>query len=82
LVQVQAEGTTTQKGLSIQADLVGAYEKGIQISEEEMSKVQLKPATFHGEWNYTITSQECGGPTTQRAALANLNAPLYFVTAP
>jgi len=51
-------GTTTQKGLNIQAALdLGAYEKGIQVSKEEMSKVQLKPAEFHGEWNYTITSR-------------------------
>src|SRR5438552_535252 len=51
-------GTTTQIGLNIQAapDL-GAYEKGIHVSKDEMSKVQLKPAAFHGEWNYTITSQ-------------------------
>jgi len=50
--------TRTQKGLSIQADLdLGAYEKGIEVSEEEMSKVQVKPADFHGEWNYTITSR-------------------------
>ena len=56
-------GTTTQKGLSIQADLdPGTYEKGIRISEEEMSKLQLKPATFHGEWNYTITSRNAAAP--------------------
>jgi len=51
-------GTTTQKGLTIQAGLdLGSYEKGIEVSEEEMSRVQLKPADFHGEWNYTITSR-------------------------
>lgn len=50
-------GTTTQKGLTIQAGLdLGSYEKGIEVSEEEMSQLQLKPADFHGEWNYTITS--------------------------
>ena len=50
--------TTTKKGLTIQAGLdIGAYEKGIKVSDEELSKVQLKPADFHGEWNYTITSR-------------------------
>lgn len=50
--------TTTKKGLTIQADLdLGTYEKGIEVSDDEMAKVQLKPADFHGEWNYTITSR-------------------------
>ena len=50
--------TTTKKGLSIQAALdLSAYEKGIRVSKEEMSKLNLKPAAFHGEWNYTITSR-------------------------
>lgn len=33
-------------------------EKGIQISDAEMKSVQLTPADFHGEWNYTITSRK------------------------
>ena len=50
--------TTTKKGLKIQADLdLGAYPKGIEVSDDEMSNVCLKPADFHGEWNYTITSR-------------------------
>lgn len=50
--------TTTKKGLTIQADLdLGTYEKGIEVSDDEMARVQLKPADFHGEWNYTITSR-------------------------
>ncbi len=61
-------GTATQKGLSIQAGLdLGAYEKGIRVSKEEMSNVQLNPAAFHGEWNYTITSRNttAGEPHAQ-----------------
>lgn len=55
--------TTTKKGLIIQANLdLGAYPKGIEVSDEEMSHVQLKPATFHGEWNYTITSRKLAPP--------------------
>ena len=50
--------TTTRTGLSIQAGLDrGTYEKGIRVSKDEMSRLQLKPADFHGEWNYTITSR-------------------------
>jgi len=55
--------TTTRTGLSIQADLdLGTYEKGIRVSKDEMSKLQLKPANFHGEWNYTITSRNRAAP--------------------
>ena len=50
--------TTTKTGLSIHADLdLCGYKKGIRVSKDEMSKLQLKPADFHGEWNYTITSR-------------------------
>jgi len=45
----------TSKGLRIQAELdTNYYEKGIQISEEEMESINIIPAEFHGEWNYTI----------------------------
>ena len=30
------------------------YETGIEISEEQLARVKLTPAKFHGEWNYTI----------------------------
>ncbi len=47
--------TTTSKGLAIQAALDSStYEKGIRVSDAEMSQVNLKPAEFHGEWNYSI----------------------------
>jgi len=48
--------TTTRKGLQIQAALdLGTYEKGIAVSDQEMAELQVSPADFHGEWNYTIT---------------------------
>lgn len=48
-------GTRTEKGLSIQAAVdLGSYEKGIEVSDDEMSQIQLTPDDFHGEWNYTI----------------------------
>ena len=51
-------GTTTRKGLNIQAALdLGTYEKGIEVSDQEMAELQVSPADFHGEWNYTITSR-------------------------
>ena len=53
--------TTTRTGLVIHADLdINAYEKGIRVSKEEMTQVQVKPADFHGEWNYTIVPRTPG----------------------
>lgn len=47
--------TRTSKGLRIHADLnVNSYAKGIKISDEEMSRLNITPADFHGEWNYSI----------------------------
>jgi len=47
--------TTTQKGLKIQAELdKGLYPTGVKVSDEELATVNLKPADFHGDWNYRI----------------------------
>jgi Rhodopirellula transposase DDE domain len=48
-------GTTTDTGLVVRAALdTGTYPKGIKVSDEELAQVKLTPATFHGEWNYSI----------------------------
>ncbi|HYV35523.1 MAG TPA: hypothetical protein VE988_07460, partial [Gemmataceae bacterium] len=31
------------------------YETGIKVSEEQMAKLRITRAAFHGEWNYSIT---------------------------
>lgn len=47
--------TTTQQGLRIQAELdKGLYPTGVKVSDEELAAVNLKPADFHGDWNYRI----------------------------
>ena len=47
--------TTTKKGLKIQAELdTSLYPKGIKISDEELSKINIIRDDFHGEWNYTM----------------------------
>jgi len=47
--------TRTRKGLSVISKLdTNVYEKGIQISDEEMEKINLHRHQFHGDWNYTI----------------------------
>jgi len=50
--------TTTRTGLTIRATLdTGAYPTGIKVTDAELAAVQLAPAEFHGEWNYTILPQ-------------------------
>jgi hypothetical protein len=47
--------TTTSTGLLVKAALdTNHYETGIEVSDEELARVRIIPATFHGEWNYTI----------------------------
>lgn len=50
--------TRTEKGLRVECSIDrDSYEKGIKISSEEMSKLNIKIDEFHGEWNYTIASK-------------------------
>lgn len=48
--------TTTRKGLSIKTELdKSSYPTGIKISNEEMAKINIAKAPFHGNWNYSIS---------------------------
>ena len=47
--------TTTRKGLAVTCVLdENTYEKGLKITDGELATVNITPADFHGEWNYTI----------------------------
>ena len=47
--------TTTETGLKVYTKLDAAtYEKGRKISAEEFAEVNIRPSSFHGEWNYVI----------------------------
>lgn len=47
--------TTTVAGLQVTCRLDRRkYATGRRVTDEEMTRVNLRPATFHGEWNYTI----------------------------
>jgi hypothetical protein len=51
--------TTTRRGLRVETELdTQRYERGIEVSEEEMGAVQLKRDKFHGDWNYTIQPRQ------------------------
>lgn len=48
--------TTTREGLKVQAGLDRrAYPKGIKVDPDELEALQLRPAKFHGDWNYTVS---------------------------
>jgi hypothetical protein len=51
--------TRTTKGLIVKAAIDDRkYETGIEVTDEQMAKLNIKPANFHGEWNYTITPKK------------------------
>jgi DNA-binding transcriptional ArsR family regulator len=51
--------TKTCSGLQVKAKLdKQKYPTGIVISDDEIEELNIKPHTFHGEWNYTISPNE------------------------
>ena len=49
--------TTTDKGLTVKCVVdYNEYKKGIEVSDEELAKVNLIKDDFHGDWNYSIVS--------------------------
>jgi Rhodopirellula transposase DDE domain len=47
--------TTTKTGLTVRAALdTNVYETGIKVSNKQMEALNIQPADFHGEWNYSI----------------------------
>ena len=48
--------TTTSTGLTLYAQLdERTYQRGIEITDEQLASVDITRHTFHGDWNYTIT---------------------------
>jgi hypothetical protein len=61
IVQLIAS-TTTTSGLAVSCQLdENDYEKGIKVSDDEMASLNVKPDSFHGEWNYTIAPRRPDG---------------------
>jgi hypothetical protein len=47
--------TTTETGLTVKCVVDhNEYKKGIEVADEELSKVNLIQDDFHGDWNYSI----------------------------
>ena len=48
-------GTRTSTGLKIRCKLDRRnYPAGVKVTDQQLSLINLEPADFHGEWNYTI----------------------------
>ena len=48
--------TTTNTGLKVRCELdTRDYPKGIKVSDEQMTTLNIKGDKFHPEWNYTIS---------------------------
>ena len=61
IVQLIAN-TTTSTGLTVACRLdANAYEKGSKVSDADMATLNIQPANFHGEWNYTIAPRRPDG---------------------
>ena len=49
--------TTTSTGLEIHAQLDDrTYEKGVEVTDQQLAAVNLTRSEFHGEWNYSIAA--------------------------
>jgi hypothetical protein len=47
--------TTSTTGLTVRCELDRTlYPAGIKITDADMSTLNIRPDTFHGEWNYTV----------------------------
>ena len=61
IVQLIAS-TTTDSGLTVACQLdENDYAKGTKITDAEMAALNIQPAVFHGEWNYTIAPRRPDG---------------------
>jgi hypothetical protein len=47
--------TTSTAGLRVEAELdTRPSPTGVEVSDEQMERINLRPHRFHGEWNYTV----------------------------
>ena len=51
--------TVTKTGLTVKARLdKRKYPTKVKVTDEQMRELNIKPHTFHGEWNYTISPRK------------------------
>jgi hypothetical protein len=51
--------TKTKSGMEVHAELdTNTYQTKKKVTDEELGRVRMKAAKFHGEWNYTISPSQ------------------------
>jgi hypothetical protein len=51
--------TKTRTGLKVRAELDRtSYPTGTKITDNQLAAVDIKPHSFHGQWNYTISGHQ------------------------
>jgi transposase len=51
--------TTTQAGLRVEAAVDrNTYPAGVKVPDADVQRVNLTPARFHGDWNYTVAPHQ------------------------
>ena len=51
--------TTTCSALKVHRELnTNTYAKDIRVGDQKMAAIRLTPADFHGDWNYTISTNQ------------------------
>jgi hypothetical protein len=49
-------GTSTNTGLKIYTRLdERSYERGVEVTDEQLAQINITRHAFHGDWNYSIT---------------------------
>ncbi len=47
--------TTTRSGLRVRSEIdTRSYPQGVEVTDEQMQRINLSRHEFHGDWNYTI----------------------------
>ncbi len=47
--------TTTTTGLTVKSKIdTNIYERGLKVSDQQMTELQLRREKFHGDWNYKL----------------------------
>lgn len=55
--------TTTKTGLIVKAALdTNRYDTAVKVTDEQPHRLQSKPHSFHGEWNYMLTPRKRNRP--------------------
>ncbi len=60
-------GTSTNTGLQIYARLdERSYERGVEVTDEQLAQVNITRHAFHGDWNYRIAGINRRGERNER----------------